>query len=165
MALLIGAAAVAQAPEPPKRNTMKESEPATGRALKQIIGGGGNIPFDKRYEELTAEQKAILRSEYEAMPETDEPPFPLGGLQDIYGKIFATYRRMQFPPEGDLDMVVAISSAGQPVNVAIYKVVNDKTFVEYVAGVVMKAKYKPAVCGGTPCAMSFRVRMRFARHE
>src|SRR5882724_4148778 len=41
------------------------------------------VPFDKRYEQLTQEQKDALRNDYEALGATDETPFPATGLKHL----------------------------------------------------------------------------------
>ena len=41
------------------------------------------LPFDGRYADLTAAQKATLANEYESLPAGDEPPYPQYGLRHL----------------------------------------------------------------------------------
>lgn len=52
-----------------------------GSTRMQDSGARSNIPFDKPYAELSAEQQARLKAPYEAMGEGDEPPYPLEGIR------------------------------------------------------------------------------------
>jgi hypothetical protein len=144
-----------------EKYSIKEEVSATGSRIKQAIVEGGDLPYDKKYEELSPKQKAILRSYYSSdLSERDVPPFPLHGLQALYGKVAVAHQRIgEFAPAGELDMDVQIDAAGIAQSVEVRKVFPDKEFLNYVAGVVMAAQYKPATCDGKPCAMAFPFRM------
>ena len=40
----------------------------------------GALPYDRSYEQLTPEQKAVVRAEYDSVGPNDEPPYPKYGL-------------------------------------------------------------------------------------
>jgi hypothetical protein len=74
----------------------------------------GAITFDKRYSELTAEQKDRLKSQYERMGPEDEPPFPINGLGPIYTAIAAAQQKLMI--EGALSVAVEVNSLGEAVS-------------------------------------------------
>src|SRR5947208_5029425 len=91
--------------------SLKQDSPDTGSLTKRDVVTGGQIPFNKRYAELTAEQKLIVKSEYEQMGETDEPPFPVYGLAPIYKALSRGQDRLSV--DGPLIMFVTVDSQGR----------------------------------------------------
>jgi len=152
---------VAIAADPPQGENFKlmESAPATGTNIKRQLVSS-YLPFNKRYADLTPEQKARLRAEYDKMPDTDEPPFPKDGLGSVYLKLSRAQERLQ--SEGALLMHVQIDAEGVAQSVSVIQT-PDRDMAQVAAGVMILEKYKPAVCAGQPCAMSFPVRMEFRR--
>ena len=114
------------------------------------------LPLDKSYAELSAAEKAQARSDYIAMPERDEPPFPVAGMGALLRPIADAVGAMRV--RGDLTLFVTVSSTGKPVSVAVVKSPDEK-LTHYAASVLMKAQYKPAVCAGKPCTMQLPLRM------
>lgn len=45
------------------------------------------VPIDKSYAQLTAAEKRRVKSLYELMAESDEPPYPLHGLRTIWRQL------------------------------------------------------------------------------
>jgi hypothetical protein len=74
-------------------DTLKQPEWSTGTNIKKEVASG-DIPFDKRYSELTPEQRDQLKSQYERMGPEDEPPFPANGLGPIYKAIAAAQQKL-----------------------------------------------------------------------
>ena len=116
------------------------------------------IPFDKAYEQLTVAQQRLLKSAYVEMSESDEPPFPIGGLKAIYEPITKGQQRLL--ASGPFRADVEIDAEGNPMAVAIYHS-PSKTVTKFVSAIVMLTKFKPAVCAGSPCKMGFPVRIGF----
>jgi len=123
---------------------------------------GGNaefvIPFDKSYNELTAEQQSVLRGAYAEMGVSDEPPFPVGGLKTIYEPITEGQQRLMV--SGTFRADVEIDAEGNPIALAVYRSPN-KAVTKFVSSVVLLTKFKPAICGGSPCKMGFPIRIGF----
>lgn len=165
VATLVAMPAVAQPAAPAAGasmplHAMKEDAPRTGSMIRRETVRNALIPFDKRYEELTAEERAIVRSWYESMPEADEPPFPLHGTGRIYKRIAEAQRRLVL--NGFLSMFVTVDSTGTPTAVSVLST-PDPGLARYVAGVLLEERYKPAVCSGRPCEMQFPVRITLQR--
>ena len=166
--VLVQTSILADEPLSQKRYSIKQDEPDIGSNIsrERIIG---SLPLDKRYSELTREQQNAFKSQYEQMAEDDEPPFPLDGLGPLYkaiGEIHKQFLRRRFGlgVDGLLAMHVQVDSQGKATSVAAYRS-PDPEMTKYVATIAMLTRYKPAVCGGQPCAMAFPIRIQLtSRH-
>lgn len=119
----------------------------------------GHFPFDKPYPALTPQQQQQFKSLYVTMGDADEPPFPLRGLQEIYGPISRAQKRLLV--EGEVAVDVQVDAKGEGVSLKVLKSPSPE-FTRFVASVVLSVKYKPALCGGAPCAMELPVRVKLA---
>lgn len=158
-AMMTWLCAPATSQESPSRYSIKEDAPQTGYLGRHEIVSGSALPFDKSYAELTADQQALLKSQYQGLGPTDEPPYPLHGLGPIFKAIAKGQTRLLV--EGNLSLQVDIDSQGNPTSIRISKSPDSK-MTQYVAAVLMEQKFKPALCGGVPCKMSFPFDMNFA---
>jgi len=160
--VLVQTSILAGEPVPQKRYSIKEDGPHTGSHVsrERIIG---SLPLDKRYSELTREQRSALKSLYEQMAEDDEPPFPVDGLGPLYKGIAEVQKhllrsRFGLGVDGPLALHVQVDSQGNAMSVAAYQS-PDPEVTKYAATIAMLTKYKPAVCRGQPCAMAFPIRI------
>jgi hypothetical protein len=134
---------------------------STGTMLKKRLRWTSSIPLNKTYEQLSPEQKAEFRSLYAALPDEDEPPFPVKGLKPLFSAIQKGQDIMQ--ARGQLDFVTTVGPDGKATHVdSLGGVmgVNAHAMSEYVASVLMMAKYKPAICSGKPCTMQFPFKLK-----
>src|SRR5262245_39353256 len=134
---------------------------STGTLLKKPLRWTWPIPVNKAWAELTPEQQAQFRSLYEAIPEGDEPPFPVQGMKPVFSAIQKGQDIMQ--ARGALDFAVTVGPDGKATYVADHggiTGVNAREMANYVASVLMMAKYKPAVCAGKPCVMEFPFKLK-----
>ncbi len=136
-----------------------EEETRTGTVLRRKIATYSALPLDKGYEELSAEQKALLRSAYEAMPENDEPPYPIGGLAKTYLNTYKALRKMGLHV-AEISVLVDVNSLGVAENVSILSA-TDIDLGKFAAKLLLAHKYKPAVCGGKACKMQFLADLTF----
>jgi hypothetical protein len=153
-------AAAAEPSAPRKTYELKTPDAPTGSHLRRSSVEASEVPFDKRYHELTPEQQRLFKAQYEAMPDGDEPPYPVEGLQSIYGALAALAMRLQV--EGPLEMHVDIDEKGTATAVSVLRS-PGQDMARHAATVLMLAKYKPAVCGGKPCKMQLPVRTTLSR--
>jgi len=130
----------------------------TGTILKKDLKWSSKIPVDKTFEQLTAEQKAELRSLYTSLGPDDEPPFPLEGMKPIFGALKQAEHVLQ--ARGELNMAVTVGPDGKAAKVEDYGGVNDKQMTELAQQVLLLTKYKPGLCKGTPCAMMFPFKLK-----
>lgn len=156
-------ASMAQAAEPPTaepdRYVIKQDRPSIGTHIPRNVVEASRIPLNKRYDELTGEQRALIKSQYESMAAGDEPPFPANGLAPIYKTLARAQQSVLV--KGPVVIFVDVNAAGEATAVQVLQS-PDPQFSRYVASVLMREKYKPARCGGTPCAMQYPFRMTFA---
>ena len=146
------------AQEPAPRYSIKQDNADTGSNIRRDVVSGSVIPLNKRYSELTLEQQAQVRSQYESLGPNDEPPFPLDGLGPIYKSIAAAQQRLLVV--GRLSVAVDISSQGEATSVSVFDS-PDPQMVKIVASLLMAQMYKPALCDGTPCQMKYPFRITF----
>ena len=151
--------AIAQDAVPPARYTIKEASPSTGTNIPRNDVTGGGIPLNRRYSELTREQQALLKSQYETLSDSDEPPFPVDGLEPVYAAISKGQQR--FLARGAMEIHVDIDDKGEAKAVRVFKA-PDAEMTKFAVAVLMLTKYKPGVCAGIPCAMAYPFRMTFS---
>ena len=117
--------------------------------------GSALYPLKKRYDSFTSAERAALRALYEGMPESDEPPFPTAGMRPIMDEVAEIAG--QYKAVGFVSIFVNVDVGGNATGVRIMKSPNVDA-AKAIAYVLVQAKYKPAKCGGQPCAMEFPFR-------
>jgi TonB family protein len=150
--------------EPPSVASTASRQVPKAAYLRQDAPTGSNIrrssvtsalPVNKRYHELTDDQKAYLHASYESMGEGDEPPYPRDGLESLYAAIGRVQQALQV--EGRLSFEVRVDGKGQATAVDFLSSPSPE-MTNAVGRVAMLMPYKPALCKGQPCTMSFPVR-------
>jgi len=134
---------------------------STGTMLKKRLRWTSSIPLNKTWAELTAEQQAEFRNLYETIRDGDEPPYPIQGLKPVFHAVQQGQDVMQ--ARGELDYSVTVGPDGKATYVASHqelKGANAREMSNYVASILMMAKYKPAVCDGQPCTMEFPFKLK-----
>jgi len=159
LALLVSACAAHADDLPPPIYELKQVEASIGTNIPRRQVWGSKVPMNRRYEQLTADEQASVKSVYEAMAPGDEPPYPAEGLVPIF-KAVRTISDYRFSP-GEVSIFVDVDSKGEAVGASIIKS-PDAKLTTALANVLMLTKYKPAVCGGTPCRMSYPFRITFS---
>jgi hypothetical protein len=121
------------------------------------LSRGAPYPLKKRYSDFTQEEKASMRAMYEGMPDGDEPPFPAAGMRYIVDDVATIAGKLD--AKGFVSIHVNVDAKG---NAAGVKVMNTPNLdvAKAIAYVLVKAKYKPAVCDGVPCDMEFPFRFQ-----
>jgi hypothetical protein len=112
----------------------------------------GALPYDRSYEQLSPEQKAVVRSQYDSVGPNDEPPYPKYGLSDVADAVARMPRRE--PLEGEVVLTVLVDERGADKSVSIYKT-PDARLSNVVAATLTRGKFKPGLCEGRPCAMDY----------
>ena len=158
LAVALVPAARAEEPLPPPQYSIKQSVPDTGTRIPRKIVQGSAIPLNRSYAQLTEEEQQLVKSQYEAMRPLDEPPFPVTGLRPIHEAIAEMQRRLLV--QGDLSMAAEIDAQGTVTSVSVYRSPDPK-LTEAAAKVLMLTPFKPALCSGQPCKMSFPLRVTF----
>ncbi|MCE3605486.1 hypothetical protein LXA47_18020 [Massilia sp. P8910] len=153
--------APAKAPQEPSREyDLKAETPRVGTHIPRKVISHGKVPFKASYEQLSDDERAIVRRWYPLLDPADEPPYPLLGNGHVLGAIQKINARA--PAYGLLSMVVMVDGEGNAESVNVY-VTPDTKLSEMAGFVAMKEKYKPARCAGKPCTMPFPYTMVFDR--
>jgi len=144
---------------PPAKFELKQEN--TGSHLPRNVLTGVSVPINRRYSELTDEQKDIVKSRYEAMRPTDEPPYPIDGLTPLFKAVNQLQRKVL--AQGELVIFIDVDAKGNAVSASVIKpLALDPDMTLAVAQVLMLTKYKPAICSGQPCAMGYPFRVTFS---
>ena len=135
---------------------VREAVPPTGSMIRRDLAEA-SIAINQPYAELSAADKAIFRSNYSQLSESDEPPFPKSGLQSLIGPIADLHQK--FPVGGTLFLIAVVAPNGkiQEVKAISYPTLE---MARFASTVLMLTEFKPAVCAGQPCSMEFPLRMR-----
>jgi len=136
--------------------SIKEDDPRLGSSMRRDQFHGFSIAINLPYAKLPTSDRQSLHALYEQMPDGDEPPFPIYGLQAIYDPIRKAHDKLADP--GDLSLIATVDPSGQVQRVEVFKSPSTQ-MTQFVANVLTMTKFKPALCGGKPCAMEFPVRV------
>ena len=143
----------------PARYVIRQDVPHTGTRIPRRVFTGSLIPINRRYAELTPDERRLVKSQYEAMAEGDEPPFPVDGFEPVYAAVAKVQKILLVT--GKLTLEVDVDSQGQASAVRVLASPDPK-LTQAVASVLMLTRYKPAVCGARPCRMSLPVNVSFS---
>lgn len=142
------------------RYSLRQDAAPVGSNIPRTVMRNSLLPFNRTWQELTPEQRLVMKSHYEAMAESDEPPFPEGGLRVIYNLIEEVARRTG--DRGPVVMNLSVDSQGQVASVAVIQS-PSKEYTQGLARALLLVNFKPAVCGGQACRMEFPVRAELHR--
>lgn len=146
-------------PEPDAKFRVMSSSPAYGSKRRWARATGGVVPFEKTYDAMSAEEKKIVNSWFPLIDDGDEPPYPLKGTKPIYTLFSEGIGVIE--AEGMLTMFVDIDAEGNPTKASVFTTPNAD-IANFAMMVVLKHKFKPAICGGKPCAMKFPFSVNFS---
>lgn len=137
-------------------SSIRQPEASVGTRLRKVSVDQFGFPINYGWHELTAEQRDMVRAEYEDMPDTDEPPFPVDGMIAILEPL----RRVQqeFAEVGEIYLIAMIDPVGKVESVEVLKT-PDRKMAKIMGQIINVTKFKPAVCGGQPCRMEYPLRM------
>jgi len=147
-------------PLPPERFDIKQDEPSVGSNIPRREIHGLAVPLNRSWVQLTPEQQTLWKSQYDAMPVADEPPFPLESLGAL-NKSVGQSLRGQFE-SSKLDLNVRIDADGNATAVSIFAAPSPK-IARNAASVLMASKFKPAICAGQPCTMDFPFKLNLRK--
>lgn len=157
--LLCCAIPLASAQDTYKKYRLKSDWPL-GSTRMMDSGARSPIPFDKPYGELSPEHQAMLKAPYEAMGEGDEPPYPLEGTKGLWTQLMKAGDYLR--EYGDLRIVVDVDPAGKATAAHVYSTPGKNTS-DFMTAVLLRERYKPALCAGTPCAQQYLFAVTWAR--
>ena len=156
---LASAAALIAGPAAAKEMPYHITDIIVGSVLPQEIIRS-SAPIAGRYSELTPQQKAAVASDYDNLPAGDEPPYPMYGVRHLISPVVRYADAGE--PVGPLVASVVIDPQGKPGQIVVYKS-PDQTLTRFVASQLATEEFKPGVCHGQPCEMTYLLRLDFPR--
>lgn len=160
LALAAGSALLPSHAQSDAQYRLRESEPRTGTHIPREISRGSRLPINKRYEELSPDDKAALNSVYEDMGPGDEPPFPAEGLRPLHQAIAGAQQRLLVT--GALTLVATVAPDGR---VDAVKAIGSPSpeMTRTASTILLLTRFKPALCKGSPCKMDYAFHFVFGR--
>ena len=155
------AATAPAAPAADEHFKIKADAAQVGSNLKRDVAISNGIPFDKGYAEMTPAQQARVRAHYALLEDGDEPPYPVGGVQQYFKWVSQTGEKLD-APTGRLRLLVQVDSSGKASSVSLFETPDPK-LGEVATAMLMQASYKPAICRGKPCAMAYPFELMMTR--
>ena len=143
---------------PPAEYGIKQDQPTIGSNIRRYAVKPGRIPINRRYAELTAEERAIVHAPYENIAPGDEPPFPVDGLRPLFDAIRKGQRYLLV--KGSLRLVATVDSNGDVQSVDVLAS-PDAEMTTFVGKMLMVTKFKPALCHRQPCRMEYPLDLQF----
>lgn len=106
-----------------------------------------------RWADLTESERRVIKGDYPALEDGDEPPYPIDGMRRLHTAMTKVgYVDSSF--SGYFHMNVLVGADGKPKSATVVGKLPPEA-AQYLGGVLMMTTYKPAVCHGQPCAMLF----------
>ncbi|MBA5686116.1 energy transducer TonB [Rugamonas apoptosis] len=131
---------------------VRQEQPDLGTNIKHDAAYGFNVPPGLSYAQLSPEQQQLVKQPYHILLEDDEPPYPIKGPEAIAKAFMEMHAKARV--RGKFRINVQIDSDGTPLSVAVLEAPEPE--LGRIAGsVLMLTKFKPARCGGKPCAMRY----------
>lgn len=122
-------------------------EPTGSHILNKVVYS--TLPLDRGFDELTPDQQRLVRAAYPALDAGDQPPYPLKGGKELYKLLVHMIRHMELME--DILVYVAVDAEANVTSVTTMTTMDPK-FRDLIAAGAGLIKYKPAQCGGRPCA-------------
>lgn len=141
----------------PNRDLYVLKQERHGTRLRHDVATG-NLPFDKSYEQLTENQKQLVRSHYENLPSGDEPPYPIGGMKAITSQLAEAQQALLL---ANRLRAVALVDEGGKVQKVHFLEVPDEEVAKIIAWILVNTPFKPGYCAGKGCTMEFPINVTF----
>jgi hypothetical protein len=146
-----------KAPLPGTRYTLKEDHARVGSMIPRDVAIAP-VPPARPYEELTPEQKYVVRAAYPALDPEDEPPYPLNGPKELFAAPQQASSRLK--ATGALTVYALVGADGKAKSVSAIGA-PDPELARFVSMAMLVQKYKPAACHGAPCEMIYPLTFKF----
>jgi hypothetical protein len=160
LVLVAGVVLPSFAQKNPPIYALREAYASTGSNIRVQATPKYIVPINRRYEELTSEDKIKLRRIFPNLHVNEEPPFPADGMMKLFEVIRKT--REHIKHTGDFHMSVLVDEKGNAELVHIYSSPSNE-MTEIMTQALVLIKYKPAVCEGQSCKMEFPLKLNFTQ--
>lgn len=146
-----------RSPIPPSKLFYLKGEAPSGSRIP-LIDATSTIPFNKRFDALTAEQRNLVKAKFDNLRTSDTPPFPTSGLRAIYKPLINA--NQAFGNNSDLNVTAKVNSSGFVSDVIVHNSGNSQ-LINYIEQRLHQVKFDPAKCNGVACAMDFPIEIGF----
>lgn len=126
-------------------------DPMPGTKFRQKLFSSA-IPLDKPYSKLSKKHQAIVRSDYEGMPETETPPFPAKGYGALIEPLVKAHSKIG--RRGKLAVIAVVGSDGAVKKVEVLST-PSKSMSEFASVLLFNTPFDPATCNAAPCSMEY----------
>ncbi|MFD2365022.1 hypothetical protein [Pseudoduganella sp. GCM10020061] len=155
---------LAALPELDPTHKIRSDKPLHGSRMRWNIASGGTVPFAKTYADMSESEQKEVRSWFPLIDDGDEPAYPLKGTKPIYTLFAEGLSVIEEDSEGMLTMYVDIDAEGNPTKASVFATPN-KDIANFAMMVVLKHKFKPAICAGKPCASKYPFSIMFSYQD
>lgn len=135
-----------------------KSDSAEGGKFRHTIVSGGPAPFDKSYAQMTAQEQQGVRSLLPMLHPDDAPPYPLKGMAALNKMLSEAHYEIQ--ATGLLVAHVTVDGNGAATAVQVFKSPSP-AMTAVITVLLLKEKFTPGLCAGTPCPMAIPFRIQF----
>ena len=143
-------------------NVVREYQGNPWFTYNREIARSPSMPLGKRYDQFSAEEKEELHKSFKLAGLNDEPPFPQDGFAAIVRAFLAEIEYFRFEDKGEFVGNAVVGSDGMVTAVDIQKSPSRRVTLAF-ARALMKVKFKPALCNGAPCAMTYPINFLVTR--
>lgn len=133
---------------------LKQDRPKVGSSITHTLTKG-QLPYDKRWGDLTPEQQTLVRQGQPELPASDNPPFPAEGLGPMYRKLIDGIWQLQL--DGPVKLRVKVDADGRATDVDVLACPGGAVAEKFASGIFLLTPYSPGTCSGRPCAKSYLV--------
>lgn len=137
---------------------VKLESAATGSSVRRYNLALSPVPVNRSFGELSAEERQTVRLWFASLNPSDEPPYPKEGLRPIYAAISKAQQLIL--TWGKLKARAWIDVTGNVDRIEFLEL-PDPRLREVMIATLFPMKFKPALCGGTPCEMEFPIDVTF----
>lgn len=116
------------------------------------------LPLDKAFDDLSFGEMDLLRNQYAQLRNSEEPPYPAGGLGDIVSQLDALKAKSGM--RGELFAVISVDADGKARDVA-WLMTPEQGSLDDIRSILLATRFKPAKCGARACAMEFPLHVDF----
>ena len=144
--------------EPAQHAINQDGRYINPRSDWRYVARSTHIPINKKYHELTPEEKLLISTFYESMLPGDEPPFPRDGMKPVLQALAEAQKRLLV--SGTLYLLVDVDRTGKAQNITAHGSPSP-AMTRVASYILLSTPFKPALCAGAHCAMQFPFMLEF----
>jgi TonB family protein len=129
----------------------------TGAYIGGVIDSSSQLPPNRAFYRLLPKQKDIARTWYVGLAQSDEPPYPLNGPENLFNQIRTIAEHTNV--KGEVALEVVVNADGRAKEARIIK--SPSAYLgKSAVSAALRQRYSPGLCQSIPCEMSYPVAIR-----